>query len=71
MTPKKLSHFTVSQEDGTFTIHVEDDGGDTLELHATRGQLDLIADTLDDLLDQTEEDDEVELDDEDNENEKA
>lgn len=71
MARKKLSQFTVSQEDGAFTIHVEDDGGDTLELNATRGQLDLIADTLDDLLDQTEEEDEVDLDDDEDENGQA
>ncbi len=57
---RTLARFTASPAgDGGFTLHIEDDGGETLELAATRDQLDVIADALDDLLADTEEDDSV------------
>jgi hypothetical protein len=48
--PKKLARFTVDEVDGDYRMHVADDGGGTLELSVTREQLDVIVDTLDDLL---------------------
>ncbi len=58
---KKLAQFRiVAGKDGqSAQLHIEDDSGATLELSATREQLDLIADELDQMLDTTEEADEV------------
>lgn len=60
-TTKMLKQFRVEMaEDGeSAQIHIEDDGGQTLELTASRDQLDLLADTLDELLSGSEEADEV------------
>ena len=60
-TTKMLKQFRIEMgEDGeSAQIHVEDDGGQTLELSASRDQLDLLADTLDELLSGSEEADEV------------
>lgn len=60
-TTKMLKQFRIEMgEDGeSAQIHVEDDGGQTLELTASRDQLDLLADTLDELLSGSEEADEV------------
>ncbi len=50
----------VAGKDGqSARLHIEDDSGATLELNATREQLDLIADELDKMLDSTEDADEV------------
>lgn len=50
----------VAGKDGqSAQLHIEDDSGATLELNATREQLDLIADELDKMLDSTENADEV------------
>lgn len=58
---KMLKQFRIEMaEDGeSAQIHIEDDGGQTLELTASRDQLDLLADTLDELLSGSEEADEV------------
>lgn len=58
---RSLAQFRIElSEDGeSAQIHIEDDGGETLELTASRDQLDLLADTLDDLLAESEEADEV------------
>jgi hypothetical protein len=64
---KTLARFTAKQAGEGFTLRIEDAGGDTLELAATRDQLDVIADALDDLLADTEEDDATEDEDEDEE----
>ena len=65
---KKLAKFTVSEAGEDFSLHIEDDAGHVLELSATRDQVDVIADKLDELLSQDDsadeiEDDEVEGDD--------
>ena len=57
---KKLKRFHVEQAGEEFSLHIEDEAGTVLELSASREQLDVIADSLDELLSQTEEDDEVE-----------
>lgn len=47
---KALAKFTIVDEDEGFRLHIEDDSGGKLELTATAEQLDLIAETIDDLL---------------------
>lgn len=58
----KLAKFTVTGSGDTYRLHVEDDGGGQLELEATRDQLDIIVDTLDDILSADDSADEVEGD---------
>lgn len=53
-----LQKFSVVKDGDEYTIHVEG-AGQTLSLSATRDQLDLIADDLDDLLVETEDEDEA------------
>lgn len=48
--PKALAKFTIAEAGEGYTLHIEDDGGATLELTATAEQLDLIAETVDQLL---------------------
>ena len=66
---KKLARFTVSRVDQGFQLHIEDDSGETLELTATQEQADLIADTLDELLDEDDSADEILDDDDDDDDE--
>ena len=69
---KKLAKFTAVPEGEEFQLHIEDDGGDTLELTATREQIDVIVDNLDELLSQDDSLDEVDDDEqEDDEDEEA
>ena len=49
---KKLAKFTVTEAGEGFSFHIEDEAGHVLELSATREQIDLIVDTLDDLLEE-------------------
>ncbi|WP_152048097.1 hypothetical protein [Aureimonas psammosilenae] len=58
---KKLKTFEI-RTDGSgegATLHIADESGGELVLTATREQLDLIADEIDDLLNTTDEADEV------------
>ena len=48
--PKALAKFTIAEAGEGYSLHIEDDGGATLELTATAEQLDLIAETVDQLL---------------------
>ena len=64
---KKLSKFTVTESGEAFNLHIEDEAGHVLELSATRDQVDVIADKLDELLSQDDSADEVEGDDDDEE----
>jgi hypothetical protein len=57
---KKLAKFTVKEAGEAFNLHIEDEAGQVLELSATRDQVDLIADTLDELLSQDDSADEIE-----------
>ena len=57
---KALAKFTISEGDGDYRLHIEDDAGDTLELIATGEQLDLIAETVDAMLGEDDAVDEVE-----------
>ena len=56
---KTLTRFEVHGSGKDFTLHIEDDGGQTMELNASRDQLDVIADSLDDILLQDDSADEV------------
>lgn len=47
---RKLNRFAVESSRDGYVMTIEDDRGDTLEIIADRDQLELIADTLDDLL---------------------
>ena len=55
----KLKTFHVEEAGDGFTLHIEDEAGNMIDLDATREQIDLIVDNLDDLLSTTEEADEV------------
>ena len=57
---KKLAKFTVTDAGEDFNLHIEDEAGHVLELSATRDQVDVIADKLDELLSQDDSADEVE-----------
>ena len=59
---KKLSKFTVTEQGEDFNLHIEDEAGHVLELSATRDQVDIIADTLDELLSEDDSADEIEDD---------
>jgi hypothetical protein len=56
---KKLANFTITEAGDGFSLHIEDEAGRVLELSATREQMDLIADTLDDFLEKGDDADEV------------
>ena len=47
---RKLTRLAMSPVDGGFKLHFEDDKGELIEMHATREQMDIIADVLDQLL---------------------
>ena len=57
--PKKLAKFTVSQAAQGFKLHIEDEAGSILELAATRDQLDVIDEALEELLAQSDDTDEI------------
>ena len=59
---KKLAKFTVTEVGEDFNLHIEDEAGHVLELSATRDQVDVIADKLDELLSQDDSADEIEDD---------
>ncbi len=59
---KKLAKFTLSEAGEGFNLHIEDEAGHVLELSSTRDQLDVIADTLEEILSQDDSADEVEDD---------
>jgi hypothetical protein len=56
---KKLTKFHIEPARDGFSLHIEDESGSMLELNATREQVDLIADSLDELLGESDEADEV------------
>jgi hypothetical protein len=47
---KALSRFTIERVGDEYTLHIEDEDGDTLELTATFDQLDLISESLEEHL---------------------
>ncbi len=60
---KKLAKFTVLEADKAFSLHIEDEAGHVLELSATRDQIDIIVDKLDEILSQDDSADEIDGDD--------
>ena len=56
---KTLSTFRVEEKGDGYSLHIEDDAGETIEFEATAEQLDLIVETLDDLLGDDDSADEV------------
>ena len=64
---KKLAKFTITEAGEGFNLHIEDEAGHVLELSSTRDQLDVIADTLEEILSQDDSADEVEDDEADGE----
>ena len=61
-----LSRFTITKAlDETFILHIEDDGGTTLELEATYDQLDLITEAIDEALDEESDTQDLSSDDDD------
>ena len=56
---KKLAKFTITEAGEGFSLHIEDEAGHVLEFTATREQVDLIDDALDDLLEEGDDADEV------------
>ena len=49
-TKKTLSTFRVESRGDGYSLHIEDDAGETIEFEATAEQLDIIVEALDDLL---------------------
>jgi hypothetical protein len=61
-----LSSFTITKApDDVFTLHIEDDDGQTLEFEATYEQLDLIQEALEEHLEEEGEDHDLVDDDDD------
>ena len=56
---KKLAKLTITEAGQDFSLHFEDEAGDVLELMATRDQLDVIDDSLEEILEQSDDADEV------------
>ena len=52
MADKALSKFEVKKADGGYTLHIEDDAGEKIEFTATSEQLDVISETLIELLEE-------------------
>jgi hypothetical protein len=52
----RLKSFNVSSADEGYTIRIETDDGQALDLEASYEQLDLIAEAIDERLDEDEED---------------
>ena len=55
-TSKTLSQFRIEGAGESFRLHIEDDAGETIEFTATRDQLDVIVEHLDDALSQDDSD---------------
>ena len=47
---KRLSQFRIEGSKDTYSMHIEDDAGETIEFQVSRDQLEVIVDHLDDLL---------------------
>jgi hypothetical protein len=54
---RTLAQFSITPDsDGDYTLHLEDDDGETLEFTASFEQLDLITEAIEEVLDEDEED---------------
>lgn len=56
---RKLARFTVESTGSDYILHIEADGGSVLDVVATRDQIDIIAETLDEILAEDDSADEV------------
>ena len=55
----KLAKFNITEAGESFTLHIEDEAGKVLELSATRDQIDLIDEALEQVLDKDDSADEI------------
>ncbi len=55
-THKTLTQFRVEGGGAAFRMHIEDDANETIEFEVTREQLEVIVDSLDDILSEDEAD---------------
>ncbi|MBN8810377.1 MULTISPECIES: hypothetical protein [Sphingomonas] len=54
---RTLAQFSITPDsDGDYTLHLEDDDGETLEFTASFEQLDLIVEAIEDVIEGDEED---------------
>lgn len=54
---RTLAQFTITPDsDGDYTLHLEDDDGETIEFTASFEQLDLVVEAIEEVLDGDEED---------------
>jgi uncharacterized protein YegP (UPF0339 family) len=54
---RTLAQFSITPDsDGDYTLHLEDDDGETIEFTASYEQLDLVMEAIDEVLDADEED---------------
>ena len=54
---RPLAQFSITPDsDGDYTLHLEDDDGETLEFTASFEQLDLIVEAIEDVIEGDEED---------------
>ncbi|WP_041373451.1 hypothetical protein [Phenylobacterium zucineum] len=53
---RQLTKFAISVREEDFVLHLEADGGETIEFATSPEQLDAIIDALDELLSEVEED---------------
>lgn len=56
-TKKTLSTFRVVKAGDGYSLHIEDDAGETIEFEATADQLDVIVETLDEMLEEDDSED--------------
>ena len=54
---KTLSTFTVRRSGDGYSLHIEDSAGELIEFEATADQIDLIAEALEDLLEEDDDED--------------
>ena len=59
---KTLAKFTIAEAGQEFSLHIEDEAGQVMEFSATRDQIDLIVDRLDEILSQSDAADEIDPD---------
>ncbi|MBC9033299.1 hypothetical protein IAG41_12950 [Sphingomonas sp. JC676] len=54
---RTLAQFTITPDsDGDYTLHLEDDDGETIEFTASFEQLDLVVEAIEEVLDGDEDD---------------
>jgi hypothetical protein len=58
-TTRTLSRFSIQTKGEAFSLHIEDDAGEVTEFDATPEQIDLIAEAIDELLDEDDSLDEI------------